>query len=282
MADSQLDDYRQQSLANWERLAQVWADEREFMWSVSHRVGTWLVAHVDPQPGDTILELAAGTGETGFAAAAEVGAQGRVISTDFSPQMVEAARQRGEELGLKNMEYRVVNAENMDLEDDSVDGVICRWGYMLMADPNAALAETRRVLRPDGRVAFSVWGPADRNPWSRLAAAALVERGHLTPPEPGAPGIFALADKDLIRRMVTEAGFGEPEIEDVPLSWTWNDFDAYWDFLSRMSGQIAITLGKLTDDERSAVREQLRERTREFAGSDGFSMPGLCINAATG
>ena len=194
MADSQLDDYRQQSLANWERLAQVWADEREFLWSVSHRVGTWLVAHVDPQPGQTILELAAGTGETGFAAAARSAPRVELISTDFSPKMVEAARKRGKELGIENVEYRVLDAENMDLEDDSVDGVLCRWGYMLMADPGRRARRDPARAAPGGRLAFSVWAPADRNPWATLPAVALVERGHMPPPEPGAPGIFALAD----------------------------------------------------------------------------------------
>src|SRR4051812_43636658 len=203
MSESLLDNYRQQSLETWETLAQVWAREREFLWEVSGVVGTWLVDHLELKPGDTVLELAAGTGETGYAAARAVGEQGKVISTDFSAQMVEVARSGGEEQGLTNLEYRVMDAEHMGLDDDSVDGVMCRWGYMLMADPEAALRETRRVLRPGGRLTFSVWGPADRNPWALHVALLLVERGLMAPPEPGMPGIFALADPDRIRSVVT-------------------------------------------------------------------------------
>ena len=108
-----------------------------------------------PEPGQTILELAAGTGETGFAAARAIGPDGRLISTDFAPEMVAAARRASERLGLANVEHREMDAERMDLDDDSVDGVLCRWGYMLMADPATALAETRRVLRP-ARAAVAV------------------------------------------------------------------------------------------------------------------------------
>jgi SAM-dependent methyltransferase len=278
MSESLLDHYRQQSLETWEALAQVWAREREFMWQVSGVVGTWLVDNLDIKPGDTVLELAAGTGETGYAAARAVGDSGKVISTDFSPEMVEMARSGGEEQGLTNLEYRVMDAEHMGLDDDSVDGVICRWGYMLMADPEAALRETRRVLRPGGKLAFSVWGPADRNLWALHPAALLVERGMLTPPEPGMPGIFALADTERIKSVVKAAGFGDPQIHEVPIEWTYQSFDDYWDFVSQVSGPIAFAIQKLSDADVADVKEKLRERTAGFAEKDGFRLPGLCLN----
>jgi tRNA A58 N-methylase Trm61 len=101
-----------------------------------------MVARLDPQPGQTILELGAGTGETGFAAARLIGDSGRLISTDLPPAMVEVAKRRAEELGVGNAEFRVVDAEHIDLEDSSVAGILCRWAYMLMPDPPAALADS--------------------------------------------------------------------------------------------------------------------------------------------
>jgi ubiquinone/menaquinone biosynthesis C-methylase UbiE len=92
-----------------------------------------------------VLELAAGAGDTGFAAASDAG---RLLCTDFSPAMLDVARRRAGELGITNVEFRVLDAEHLDLDTASVDGVLCRLGYMLVADPAAALAETRRVLRP--------------------------------------------------------------------------------------------------------------------------------------
>ena len=100
-----------------------------------------------------------------------VGDSGRVICTDFAEQMLEAARRRGERAGLSNVEYRQMDAERMDLEDACVDGAMCRFGYMLMSDRDAALSETRRVLRGDGRLVFAVWADrcATRGPSFRAA-----------------------------------------------------------------------------------------------------------------
>jgi ubiquinone/menaquinone biosynthesis C-methylase UbiE len=75
------------------------------------------------------------------------------------------SRRRGAELGVNNVEYRVMDAERIELDADSVDGVLCRFGYMLMADPAAALRKTRRVLRRGGRLTLAVWGAPERNPF---------------------------------------------------------------------------------------------------------------------
>src|SRR5262245_61551420 len=176
-------------------MAPGWERVREERESVAARVTEWLVRELAPEPGDTVLELAAGQGEVGFEVAAALGGSGRLISSDFSPAMAEIARRRSAELGLTNVEHRILDAERLELEDDSVGGVLCRWGYMLMPDPAADLAETRRVLRPGGRLAFAVWSRSARNPWISVAGRILVAHGHMPPPEPAEPGMFVLGDE---------------------------------------------------------------------------------------
>jgi SAM-dependent methyltransferase len=237
-----------------------------------------MVASMGPKEGDIVLELAAGTGETGFAAAVRVGLQGKLISTDFAPAMVDAARRRGDELGLSNVEYRVMDAERIDLDDDSVDGVLCRWGYMLLADPAAALSETRRVLREGGKVAFSVWGAPERNQWASVPGKVLVERGHLPAPEAGAPGIFAMADEQRIRELVGDAGFTSVEIGEVPMSWTYEDSDDYWRFLTELAGALAMAINGLPEEEQRAIRDQVEERLAEQLSEMGFELDALCHN----
>ena len=255
----------------------AWGRERGYIWETTGLVGQRLVERLDPQPGQTVLELAAGTGDTGFTAAARLGDSGTLISTDFAPAMVEQARRVAGELGLENVEFRVLDAESMDLDDNSVDGVVCRWGYMLMADPAAALAETRRVLRDGGRLSFSVWAAPDRNPWASVAGMVLVERGHMPPPEPGAPGIFALADPERIRELVTGAGFAEPDIEPVEIAWKYPDADEHWRLTMELAGPLAEAIRGLDEAERDAVREAVRERIEPLiAGGAGVS--GLCHN----
>ncbi len=261
--------YREQSRETWGLMASGWEDRREWMMDVTGPANDWLVQKADAQPGQTILDVASGTGDLGLKVAELVGDEGRVISTDFSPEMNDVARRNGESRGLTNVEFRVLDAEKMDLEDDSVDGVVCRWGYMLMADPAAALKETRRVLRDGGTLAFAVWMTPDRNPWAAIPGMTLVQRGHMPPPEPGAPGIFALGDPDRVRELVAGAGFGEPEMEEVAFEFRYADFDDLWDAIVRIAGPLARVINALPEDERQATKEAIEENVADYRNEDG-------------
>ncbi len=272
---------RQQSRAAWGAVAPGWHAQREVLWKSSRPVSEWMVRRLDPQPGDTVLELAAGLGDTGLMTTRLVGEAGRVIVTDFTPEMIAAARQRAEELGVHNAEFRVLDAEHMDLETDSVDGVLCRWAYMLMIDPAAAFAETRRVLRLGGRLAFSVWAARERNPVLSLVGTVLVELGHIPPPDPEAPGAFAMADPGRIRELVVGAGFAEPEIEEVSFRWPFADRDAYWRYLTETSASASPVLRALSPEEQDKVRERVHEAARPFQSGEGYDFPAVCLNAVT-
>jgi ubiquinone/menaquinone biosynthesis C-methylase UbiE len=272
------DELRRTLYETWETMAPGWEERSDWLWDVSRPVAGHLVARLDPRPGETILELAAGPGDTGFLALERIGREGTLISTDFSPSMVETARGRAAERGVGNAEFRVMDAERLELANDSVDGVLCRWGYMLMPDPATAFAETRRVLRRGGRVAFSVWAGPERNPWAALPARLLVERGHMPRPEPNVPGIFALASPDRIDELLRRAGFEQWDVEEVPLTWRYADFDDYWDYLVGFVGAIGMAIRALPDDERESVRAALAELVEPMRADGGYAMPGLCLN----
>ncbi len=273
------EDYRQVSLDVWQRMAEGWDRERRWLWDASQAVGEWMVKALAPQPGQTILELASGTGETGFAAAAALGDEGRLISTDFAPNMVEAARAESQRLGLGNVEHRQLDAERMDdLEDDSVDGALCRWGYMLMADPAAALRETRRVLRDGGGLALSVWGPAESNPWASLPGRALREHTGAPPPDPTAPGMFAMADPERTRSLLATAGFEVRRLEDLEMSWRFEDFDTYWSFLTQLAGATALAIAALPDEDQHALRARVEEAVDPYRSNGAYEMPGVAQN----
>jgi SAM-dependent methyltransferase len=214
-------------------------------------------------------------------AARLVGESGRVIITDFAPEMVAGARRRAEEMGVENAEFRTLDAEQMDLETDSVDGVLCRWGYMLMIDPAKAFAETWRVLRPGGRLAFSVWAARERNPTISLAGGILVELGHTPLPNPQEPGAFVMADPERIRKLVVGAGFVEPEIEEVSFRWQFPDQDAYWHFLTETAASISRILRTLSPEAQNTVRERVHEAARPFHAGDGYNFPAVCLNVVT-
>ena len=277
---AQLEAARQQSKAIWNAMVPGWHAWREEMWNSTRPVSEWMVRKLDPHPGDTVLELAAGLGDTGLMTARLVGESGRVIITDFAPEMVAAARQRAEELGVQNAEFRVLDAERMDLETDSVDGVLCRWGYMLMLDPAKAFTETRRVLRPGGRLVFSVWAAPERNQWASLVGKVLVEQVHISP-DPEAPGGFAMADPGRIRELVVGAGFAEPEIEEISLRWTFASQDDYWRFLTNLSGTLSCVLQALPPGVQARVQEHVYGAAEPFRSGEGYDFPAACLSAVT-
>lgn len=160
-----------------------------------------------------MLDLAADPGGVGHLAAELVGPEGRVLSTDLAPAMANAARRIGAQRGPSNVEYRVMDAQAMDLEDDAVDVVVCRSGFMLMPYPVDALREARRVLRPGGNLAFSVFAAPERNPFVAVPQSVFIGLGELQPPPPGAPGVFAMSDPLRIREVLVEAGFQVQAIE---------------------------------------------------------------------
>ena len=275
-----MDDQREASRAIWNEMAAGWKTFNDYLWDVSRPVGEWMVEHLEPHPGQTILDVAAGPGDTGFVAAKLIGDDGRLICTDFAAEMVEVARGRAQHLGITNAEFRQMDAERMDLDGDSVDGVLCRWGLMLMQDPDAAARETRRVLRDGGRFAFATWGGPQDNPWVTVLGMVMVQEGYPPQGDPFGPGgMFSLATHDRIRALVTSAGFTDVEIVDVPVIWRYEDFDEAWVFMSQVAGVLAALLKTLDADQTARVRAALEEAVQAYTTPDGIRLPGVSVAA---
>jgi ubiquinone/menaquinone biosynthesis C-methylase UbiE len=273
------DERQQAALAGWETMASGWERRRADIEATTAPVTEWLVQALAAQSADVVLELAAGPGDTGFAAAPTLGDDGRLISTDFSPEMVEVGRRRAAELGLMNVEHRVLDAQEMDLDDDSVDRVLCRFGYMLMLDPGAALAETRRVLRPGGRLALAVWREPPRNPWVAIAGRLLTERGLVPPPDPDAPSMFAMASDERMRELLEGAGFEIERLEDVPVTFRSTTVDEYVATARDTGGMFARAWNDAGEDERRELTAAFAEAFAPYAVDGGYELPGVAFCA---
>lgn len=261
-------------------MAKGWEAQSRWMSRVTAPVSEWILAAAELQSGQTVLEVAAGPGDLGRRAAARVGEAGRVICTDFAPEMVAAASRLGAD-GPANVEYRALDAELMDLEDGCVDAVICRWGYMLMADPAAAIAETRRVLRKDGRLAFSVWAGPERNPWVALPGRVLVERGHLEPPEPDSPGMFVLSEPARIEGLLGTGGFTETALAEIPFEMRYANADEFWNTQVQMSARLAGAIRDLPEAELAVTRAAIEESLAGFRKPDGsYEVPAVSLGAS--
>ena len=273
------EDAHVKSRETWDAMAPGWERHRDYMWATTRHVAEWLVAHVEPRPGDVILDLAGGPGDNGFLAAEAVGDSGKVVETDFAPEMVGAARRRAADLGLANVETRVLDAEKLDLAGDSVDGIICRWGFMLMLDPNAALRECRRVLKDGRRLALSVWGGPDKNPWVTMTGMTMMQLGHEPAGDPFGPGgMFSLADHDVIRAALEGAGFRDVTIEEMPVVWRFESFDESWAFMTQVAGALAAMVRDLPPAEVERLRAALEKNKEQFLTESGLELPGVTVN----
>ncbi|MDX6664899.1 MAG: hypothetical protein QOG68_1105 [Solirubrobacteraceae bacterium] len=275
------DEYRSASRDGWESAAAGWAARRAELQRAAEPVSQWLVQAIEPQPGQTVLELAAGLGDTGFLAAELVAPTGRVITTDGAEAMLAGAERRAGELGLDNVEFKPMEAEWIDLPTASVDAVLCRWGYMLLADPETALRETRRVLRPGGRVALAAWDSPEHNPWVTQTGVELAARGLVPAPDPDAPGMFAFATEGRIAELLYAAGFSDVEVDSVDITFAAGSFDDWWEYLFDMSMSLSEALGRATPEQRDEVYEAVEARLAPWRAEDGsLAVPGRTLVAA--
>ena len=227
-----------------------------------------------------MLELAAGPGDTGFLAAELIAPGGTLISSDAVQEMVELARARAAELGISNVEFRTIDAEWIDLPTADVDGVLARWGYMLVADPATALGETRRVLRPGGRLALAAWADPSENPWAAAPTTELVAMGAIEQPDLDAPNMFAFRDPQRIAGLLEDAGFTEIAIEQLAVSFGFESLDDWWDTQLEISTSLAGAVGALTPAQRDDLRDAIDARLAAYVADDGsVALPG-CTHVA--
>jgi SAM-dependent methyltransferase len=231
-----------------------------------------MLEEAELQPGQQVLELACGAGRVGLQAASRVGPDGTVLCSDFSQAMVDAVAERVERLGVPNISTRLLDAQQLELPDGDFDRVLCRFGYMLMADPQQALRESARVLRPDGRLVLAVWGTAGENPWLSLIIDALIDHLNAPPPEPGTPGPFSLGDFDRLRALLEEAGLVDVEIEGIETEQAYDSLEGWWEEILDVSGPLAAMLKALPDEDRESIRTKVMADGERFVSDDGSAV----------
>jgi SAM-dependent methyltransferase len=271
---------RRQLHGMWASVAPAWGEHAGYADARGAAMTARLLEVTAPRPGGRVLELACGPGGVGIAAARLVGTAGEVVVSDVAAEMTAIAAARAADLGLANVRALTLDLDDLDQPDQAYDVVLCREGLMFAFDPARAVAEVRRVLRPGGRMAVSVWGPRAANPWLGVVFDAVGAVLGTPVPPPGIPGPFALADADRLGRLLTGAGLADVAVEEVPVPLRDRSLDAWLTRTSALAGPLAKRLAMLDEPARRALRARLEEAVRPYWTPDALAFPGLALVAS--
>ena len=237
-----------QAAARWERASA----------EMGKGVTDALVEFSDPQPGERVLDLACGTGAPSLKVARRVGSSGHVIATDLSEEPLKIAAERARERGLGNLEFRRSDAQALPFENDQFDLVTCRFGVMFFSDLPLALAETKRVLRPGGRVAFAAWGKMEQPYFQSTVGVVLRHTGAAVPA--GAAAMFKFGVAGTLASALRGAGFdgARDEVRRVPWPWT-ESAEELWQYFRSVTVPFRPLLEKATPEMEGEILAELRK-----------------------
>ena len=206
-----------EQIAEWNgALGQRWAESQRETDAVVAAFGQAALQHAAAQPGERVIDIGCGCGDTALELARRVGEGGRVLGVDVSRPMLEVARARAVAAGLRQLDFDEADASSAPLPAGT-DLLYSRFGVMFFADPVAAFVHLRTALRPGGRMVFVCWRAPRDNPWAMAPLMAARRTLGITPPsaDPLAPGPFAFADAERTRSILADAGFAGVELQRV-------------------------------------------------------------------
>ena len=262
---------------DWSAVAPAWDAHRGGAQRDTFPVTEVLRARLALREGERVLELGSGTGDHARKLAVLVGPEGSVLATDVAQGMVDLTADTLAD--LPQAEVRRVDAAATGLPDEDFDAVAFVMGLMFVTEQERAVAEIRRVLRPGGRAGIAVWAGPDKNPWLSSAGMAAMVHGVVAGGPPTAPGgLFSLADAGRFVEVLGGGGFPDAQVEEVPITMTWSDADAWFEQVSQLSGPLAVALAA-APEKLADVRATAKELVGRFATEEGLAVPGLALLA---
>ena len=274
--------FKETTRQQWQNAAAAW-----HRWTPT--LQAWLVPvteamldMADLQPGDRVLDLAAGAGEPSLSAAQRVGPSGHVLATDISSNILEFAAQTARERGLTNFDVRVMDGEKLDLADSSFDAVLSRLGLIYFPDRLGALRGVHRVLTSGGRVVLAGFSTPDQNRFFSIPISIIRRRAQLAPPAPGLPGPFSLGAPGVMQEVLQGGGFTDVSVQAVSTQLHLSSANECVRFERESFGALQQMLASLPGADQEAAWDEIEQELRAFEGDNGFDAPAeLILGAGT-
>jgi ubiquinone/menaquinone biosynthesis C-methylase UbiE len=264
----------------WRESAKYWTEHSEIIHQMFVPLSRALIERAGIHRGQKVLDVAGGAGEPSLTIAEIVGPEGSVTFTDGVAQMVETARARAQQRGLTNIQFHQSVAESLLFADNTFDVVVCRLGVMLFADPDLAMREMLRVLKPGGRLAFAVWAKSEINPFCYLVTRVIDQHVKSPAADPDAPSAFRFAEPGKLASVMTKAG-----VIDVAEEMVKFDIEApispqqFWTMRSQMSDTLRDKLLTLSADEQAQIAGEVEDAVKEFFPAGQMKFPAQFIIA---
>jgi ubiquinone/menaquinone biosynthesis C-methylase UbiE len=254
-----------ETLQQWRETASYWTRHHDTIRTMFLPLTRALIEQARIAPGQSVLDVAGGSGEPSLTIAQAVGPTGFVMCTDAIAEMVAVAEREALARGLKNMQFRQCTADSLPFADESFDVAVSRLGVMFFPDPVAAVREMLRVIKPGGRVALAVWGKSELNPYSYVVTGVVSRYVPAVPVAPDAPDAFRFAEPGKLAGVLKDAGAIDVTERVVkfdmaaPLSP-----EEFWDMRSEISESLREKLKTLSSEDRARLADEVQEAVREF------------------
>lgn len=216
-----------------------------------------------------MLDVAAGYGEPSLTAAAVAGADGKVVATDISAEMLAHGRERAAAAGLENVEFIESEAAALDFPAESFDAALSRFGIIFEPEAEAAAAKVRGFLVPGSRMVLASWGPPDRVPFIAIPMGTAMRTLGVDPPPLGTPGPLSRPTPEAIGGLLEGGGFSDIEVEEIEVRFDWESADEFVAMIRDTVPPLVALIAKHAPDNPDAVWNAIRDVIEERATDDG-------------
>lgn len=261
MENEQLD-IREQQRATWNKFSPGWKKWDDFTMSFLKPMGDQIIDMLELEETDHVLDIATGTGEPGITIASIIN-KGKVIGTDLSEGMLKIAAENAKMKGVLNYEVKVADACELPFPDNYFDKISCRMGFMFFPDMLTAAKEMKRVLKPGGRMATSVWETPENNVWITTMMGNMKKHIEIPLPPPGAPGMFRCGARGFMTDLLQTAGFYNVKEKVVEGDVEYESPDHYWIMMNEVAAPVVAAMERADDETKTSIKYDLFKALNE-------------------